>query len=149
MNKNILSLILFTSILTVSSFAELTKSNGVVTDNNTSLQWQDDYSDNGNTVKYVVWSEAISYCNSLNLVEGDWRLPNINELLSLVDPEKHSPVIKGDVFENIITSPYWSSTTYASNNRGTAWVVHFGIGATYRKNKTSFSFYVRCVRAGE
>ncbi len=146
MKKNILSLILFTSIVTVSAFAELTKSNGVVTDFSTGLQWQDDYSDNGNTIKNASWSEAITYCENLSLDGADWRLPNKNELLSLIDYEKSNPPIKEDVFENII-SYYWSSTTYASLTSD-AWVVEFNYGGMSYYSKTN-SYNVRCVRAGQ
>ncbi|MCP4969695.1 MAG: DUF1566 domain-containing protein [Arcobacter sp.] len=147
MNKNILSLILFTSIVTVSAFAELTKSNGVVTDSETGFQWQDDYSDNGNTIKNASWSEAITYCENLSLDGADWRLPNKNELLSLIDYEKSNPAIKEDVFQNISSRDGWSSTTltYISSF---AWFVEFYSGDTLQDLKTD-THDVRCVRAGQ
>ena len=40
---------------------------GVVTDNATGLQWQDDYSDNGGSIKSANWADAATYCNGLAL----------------------------------------------------------------------------------
>ena len=40
---------------------------GVVTDSRTNLEWQDDYSDNGNSIKRATWQSAIDYCENLNL----------------------------------------------------------------------------------
>ena len=58
-----------------------TRSEGIVTDRKTGLQWQDSYSDNNNILKSATWTEAIKYCEDLTLGEySDWRLPNFNEL---------------------------------------------------------------------
>ncbi len=148
MKKNILISILVSSCIITSAFSQLSKSNGVVTDSSTTLQWQDDYSNNENLIKITTWSEAISYCEDLALDDkNDWRLPNKNELLSLVDYSKVSPAIIGDIFENTSSDYYWSSTTYASGTSN-AWYVAFYTGYTYYNDKTG-TVYVRCVRAGQ
>jgi predicted phosphohydrolase len=123
------------------------RSNGVVSDNATNLEWQDDYSDNGGTIKESSWSNAISYCETLTLDgKNDWRLPNLNELTSLVDYTKFNPSIDV-IFQNTNSSYYWSSTS-RSNVNGDAWVVYFNNGNQTYYNKDS-SYYVRCVRAGQ
>jgi hypothetical protein len=117
--------------------------NGVVSDSSTSLQWQDNIS----SVKKD-WEDAIGYCSDLTL-DGysDWRLPNKNELLSIVDYSKYNPSIKEDVFQNIESSYCWSSTTYATNTSN-AWNVDFDNG--YARNGTKDnSLCVRCVRVGQ
>jgi hypothetical protein len=121
--------------------------NGVVTDSRTNLEWQDDYSNNGGSIKNTTWRNAIDYCVNLNLDgNSDWRLPNLNELTSLVDDTTYSPAIDG-VFQNTNSYPYWSSTTNA-HNYDSAWIVNFGNGYQYNGNKGT-SNYVRCVRAGQ
>ena len=52
----------------------------VITDSVTQLEWQDDA-----IGSEVTWEGAISNCESLTLDGGVWRLPNINELKTLVD----------------------------------------------------------------
>jgi hypothetical protein len=56
--KKILMIVLGLSTVVMADF---TKSNGVVTDSATSLQWQDDYSDNGGDIKTATWQDAINY----------------------------------------------------------------------------------------
>ena len=64
--------------------------NGTVTDNLTGLIWLK----NANADGVKTWANALSYCNSLasglaglsdGSVAGDWRLPNVKELHSLID----------------------------------------------------------------
>ncbi len=109
--------------------------------------WQDDESAKTLT---KTWKEAIEYCESLNFAGySDWRLPNKNELLSIVDRSKYSSAING-VFKNFNTASrinYWSSTSFASNPSN-AWRVVFNFGYADYVDK-SVSNYVRCVRAGQ
>ena len=90
------------------------------------------------------WSTAVSDCNSLTLAGKTWRLPNINELKSIVDTTKTAPAIDTTIFPSTVASDsYWSSTTFASNT-SSAWVVVSSDGQITNGNKTS-NFYVRCV----
>ena len=123
-----------------------TKADGVVTDTKTTLEWQDDYSDNGDSVKYAKWVDAINYCQELTLGgNDDWRLPNQKELLSIVDYSTSNPAISS-VFQNITSTAYWSSTSFAGSF---AWTVIFFGGSTSNDNNFKFLEYgVRCVRGG-
>jgi hypothetical protein len=125
--------------------ADFSRSNdGIVTDNVTGLQWQDDYSDNSDAIKQVTWTDAIDYCESLTLGGySDWRLPNKKELLSIVDYGQYDPSINR-VFTKTTSYNYWSSTTHASLT-GDVWIVYFSYGGTDFGNK-SYPNYVRCVR---
>ena len=125
-------------------FAGFSRSGGLVTDSATSLQWQDDYSDNAGNIKTATWTVAIDYCEALSLGGHiDWRLPNKKELLSIVDYGRYTPAISS-IFQNTSSSYYWSSTTYAYDTSN-AWIVNFDYGHTNGDPKTN-TFSVRCVR---
>ena len=138
MIKSILSLFLLTTAI---YSADLSRDNdGIITDISANLEWQD------NVVSAEKnWNEAISYCEDLSLGRhDDWRLPNRNELISIVDYSKYNPAIKENIFQNITSSYYWSSSSYASYSSN-AWIVNFSNGSMGYDNKT-YSNYVRCVR---
>ncbi|MBC8236662.1 MAG: DUF1566 domain-containing protein [Helicobacteraceae bacterium] len=124
--------------------AELTRdaTTGIVTDSTTGLMWQD------NEVGTLInWQGAIDRCEALTLgTHSDWRLPNINELTSLVDDTRYDPAISSE-FQNTISNGYWSSTTYA-NDTDFAWGLNFGNGGQDGYGKAG-DYYVRCVRAGQ
>jgi len=97
--------------------------NGTVTDTSTGLMWQKD----GST--YMNWEGAVSYCENLTLAGyNDWRLPNANELQSLVDYNRYNPSINTSYFPNTMSySSYWSSTTF-DRYPHFAWFVDFRSG---------------------
>ena len=106
--------------------------------NDTELEWQDN--EISPTLK---WTEAISYCEELNLNGMGWRLPNINELKSIVDYSKNNPAIK-DSFLNTTPLYYWSSSSHHIT-KSSAWSVSFRSGLTSTPSKQN-QLYVRCVR---
>jgi len=143
--RTILLIIIGISSLMAGSFTR--NVGGVVTDSRTNLEWQDDYSDNSKSIKEATWQSAIDYCENLNLDgKSDWRLPNINEQVSLVDDKKYIPSIDA-IFQNTSSSYYWSSTTSVRYDNS-AWFVSFDYGYQENIRKTG-SNYVRCVRAGQ
>jgi len=144
----LLILIGFSSFVDAGGIAgNFSRSNGVVSDSSTNLEWQDDYSDNNNSIKETTWQSAIDYCENLSLdAKSDWRLPNINELTSLVDDTKDNPSMN-EVFQNTNTNAYWSSTSYSDDNVY-AWIVYFSSGNQNYSTKDN-NAYVRCVRAGQ
>jgi len=149
--RQILLIIIGLSSLTVAQTPRFIKVNGVVIDSKTTLEWQDDYSDidNGGDIKYATWTEAIDYCEALSLNgKDDWRLPNKNELLSIVDYSREYPSLSS-IFENNARycHCYWTSTTYAVST-DSAWSISFRYGETSFRNKNDNN-YVRCVRGGQ
>jgi hypothetical protein len=121
---------------------------GTVTDNATGLEWIANPTDAGLGSTYD-WATALANCEGLTNYAGhsDWRLPNIKELMSIVDYGTYSPSIDTTFFTSQ-SDYYWSSTTYA-NDTAYAWYVTFDVGyTTYNYGKTSAG-YVRCVRAGQ
>ena len=116
--------------------------NGSVTDNLTGLVWMK----NANCFENQIWETAIIDCNTLahgscglsdGSASGDWRLPNIKELLSLTSYEYNLvhvlPV--GHPFLNVIAGKvedkeqfYWSSTSFEAALRAREKIIsHFRI----------------------
>ena len=121
--------------------------NGTVTDSLTGLMWTKNANLPGST---MTWSQAVDYCN--NLIQGgytDWRLPNINELESLInDDEPYFAVwLNSQGFSNV-QSRYWSSTTRAYDP-SYAWVVIMFDGEVNYSKKSSYYYYAWPVRAGQ
>jgi len=142
--RQILLIMIGASLLLQAGFSR--DSSGVVADDATGLVWQDDYSDNAGEIKYANWQDALVYCQELSLGgKSDWRLPNKNELFSIIDMSKYQPDISS-VFTNITSYDYWSSTSYASDSSN-AWIVSFYGHVEWDSKLTGA--HVRCVRGGQ
>jgi len=142
--RRILLVMIGASLLLHASFSR--DSSGIVADNATGLAWQDDYSDNAGEVKSATWQDALVYCQELSLGgKSDWRLPNKNELFSIVDMSKYDSAISS-VFTNVASNYYWSSTSHGLVS-SFAWIVLFNDGNVFRNSKTD-EYSVRCVRGG-
>jgi hypothetical protein len=133
--------------------------NGTVTDNLTGLIWLK----NANGFGPQTWANAISSANSLasgacGLTDGshagDWLLPNVNELESLVNSEQadSSVWLNGQGFTNVQADDwYWSSSTYYASGIDYAWGVYMRFGGVCFNGKSGSStgYYVWPVRAGQ
>jgi hypothetical protein len=96
-------------------------SDGTVTDHLSGLIWLK----NAGCFTPTDWYSALSTANQLasgacgltdGSTPGKWRMPNANELESLVDVSQVNPAVStGSPFINInLTNAYWSSTTYTA-----------------------------------
>ncbi|GAI62347.1 unnamed protein product, partial [marine sediment metagenome] len=93
------------------------------------------------------WEDAITYALDLTFAGfTDWRLPNIIELLSIIDFSLANPAIKDPPFKNTQSLHYWSSSTYKGIITK-AWTCNFLLGITATTLKTE-SKLLRCVRDG-
>ncbi len=112
----------------------------IVTDRETGLIWQKTY------VTDKIWQEALSYCETLTYAGySDWRLPNKNELASLVNYKKYNPASDFPDMPSI-DSYFWSSSTFVCKTRK-AWGVHFYSGRVYDQYRENINRHsVRCVR---
>jgi len=116
---------------------------GTVTDTTSGLTWQQ------TETKAVNWGKALAYCEDIDLGGyEDWRLPNIRELISLVDENGGAPSINTGFFPGCRPHTYWSSTTH-TGFPGYAWCVPFeGCDETLRASQKGRPNYVRAVRGG-
>lgn len=120
-------------------------SDDAVLDKETGLVWERTPS-----LGRLPWDAAIvqSFSKAIAGRKG-WRLPAIEELLSLVDPAQASPTLPaGHPFQTIKTDYfYWSSTMGMTNVPTCAWGYNFGNGDTSNVLKSATA-YVWFVRAG-
>jgi hypothetical protein len=108
--------------------------NGTVTDKLTGLIWLQ----HANRFGEMAWPQALTVCNALasgsygltdGSVAGDWRLPNVNELQSLLDLNNTagSAIPAGHPFTNLQPANYWSSTSVAAFP-ALSWYVALAVG---------------------
>ena len=74
--KTILLIMIGLSSLSMAQTPRFTKANGVVTDNQTTLEWQDDYSDNEGNIKLTDWIVAIDDAKEIvtdNITKLQWQ----------------------------------------------------------------------------
>lgn len=127
-------------------------SNGTATDNLTGLIWLK----NANCFGMRNWTTALSDANTLNSgecslsdgsLEGDWRLPHMQELHSLIDYGRYNPALpSGHPFTGSQLHNYWTSTTFEDFSAD-AWYVNLSHGYVHRDPKTG-TRYVWPVRGG-
>ena len=128
---------------------------GTVTDTVTGLIWLK----NANCFGYTNWSSALSTVAGLangacDLADGssagEWRLPNINELQSVIDFGQYNRALPlGHPFYGMVpTGKYWTSTTN-NNYHESAWSVYHDTGEIRSTGKTgSGLLYIWPVKNG-
>jgi hypothetical protein len=136
---------------------------GTVNDNLTRLVWMKNMG---------CWEQqnlygALALCDNLaegecgvmdGSVKGDWRLPNRNELMSLIDIGTTNGMVisDGNPFKNYCGGPpepgfpcgdrYWSSSSATYNFGEPAYFVHFGDGSSGFNSKSTSLYGTWCVR---
>ncbi|CAK0766505.1 conserved hypothetical protein [Gammaproteobacteria bacterium] len=129
---------------------------GTVTHEPTGLMWAkcsvgqtSDGSSCTGSASSLTWIQALAAAKNLRLANhNDWRLPNIKELMSLVDYNFYFSSINIKYFPNTPSYYFWSASAYAGDS-AYAWYVNFDYGyVDYYGNKDS-AYQVRLVRAGQ
>ncbi len=99
------------------------------------------------TATAMTWQTALQTAeNTIFAGKNDWRLPNQNELRSLVEPRCYSPAINTAMFPSASSDGFWSSSPHAYFSYN-VWIVNFDFGYGYDGEDGSYA--VRLVRAGQ
>jgi len=118
---------------------------GVVKDSLNNLEWQD----NGAFVAET-WTDAMDRCENLDLDGSGWRLPNVNELKSIVNRHNNPRIATAFTSHSSFGESYWSSTAYFTHPQSALTVeILFGSSTTVSKqdkNLLNSAIYSRCVR---
>jgi hypothetical protein len=114
----------------------------VVLDYASGLMWQQEGSDRGG------YKKAQEYIKKLNGDKfagySDWRLPTLEEAMSLMEPKKKSEGLYIDQLFNLDQNWIWTADLYSTY---TAWFVHFINGYCYYGGIGIGYYYVRAVRS--
>jgi hypothetical protein len=108
---------------------QYTLQNRVVIDSVTDLMWQQSGSQ-----KYLHYDDAEAYVQQLNQQQfagySNWRLPTVSELISLLEPKRHSHRLCIDAIFDNAQDVCWSSDVVQATEGFTssAWSVHFRNG---------------------
>ncbi|MDM4765536.1 DUF1566 domain-containing protein [Pelomonas sp. SE-A7] len=109
---------------------------GTVNDKLTGLIWLK----NAGCLKPSLWESALQQVGQLahgscglsdNSTAGQWRVPNLVELESLIDVAQHSPALpNAHPFVQVSNGLYWTSTSYFGGQGGSpnAWAVRLDDG---------------------
>jgi len=97
-------------------------------------------------------ADIYTYDQSLALTSSfaghsDWRVPNANELASIVKYDAVNPAINTTLFPNTPIDMFWSSSPNVGNSNY-AWNVYFNYGSVYNYYR-HYSLPVRLVRASQ
>ena len=96
------------------------------------------------TASTWTWHGALQHADAVS----GWRLPNINELRSIVERCKAGPAVNEQVFPGTPSVPaFWSASPYAGEP-DRAWFVYFSGGSSNWLNLNNSTFGVRLVRTG-
>ena len=127
---------------------------GTITDNLTGLTWLE----NADCFGLRNWTDALADANGLadgqcNLTDGSsagaWRLPNIKELLTLVDYGQWNPTLPaGHPFDGVQSASYWTSSSGPATSRNEAWIVYLSFGYCSLSSSKTAIRSVWAVRGG-
>ena len=132
---------------------------GTVTHKKTGLQWKkcaeglSGASCATGTAATYAWQAALNQAVTVNAGAGfaghtDWRVPNIKELMSIIEDQCSSPAVNEVLFPATPAASFWTSSPSMGLLNGFAWHINFAdslesiisMGTTY---------HLRLVRGGK
>jgi len=131
--------------------------NQTVTDTSSGLMWEqktddgsiNDWSNLYNNEQAYEWIRTLNNTNFTGY--NDWRLPNINELISLIDTHRN-PRINAYYFPKTMNYKYLSNTTSLDWWGGFMYVMFRDLETEAMVNDTpkdDINYYIRAVRGGQ
>jgi hypothetical protein len=91
------------------------------------------------------WNDAVTKFG----VQGDgWRMPNVDELSSIVENRCRSPSANLALFPDTPSSAFWSASS-STSQLGSAWWVSFFVADIANEGKKTVTFPVRLTRGKE
>jgi hypothetical protein len=143
-----------TSVLAVSAVqasappSQYAPSAQVVLDRKTKLTWERVLGKPG----LVAYKDAVAYCAGLtlnNTTRGTWRLPRMDELVTLVDVRSTQPALDTVAFPSTPNGQFWTQSTYLYTPQPTCpntcnWTVDFTNGQAQESDAMNAQ-HVRCV----
>ncbi len=143
------------SFTVTTAAAVVVPDDGTVTDPNTGLVWMRcaqgqtwSYGTCKGAANFYTFDGANALTNTVAFAgKSDWRLPNIRELLTIVDYTAAYPAVDSTVFPNFSGLFFWSGSPHASNS-SLAWRVYFNFGYGNQGNRGERGA-VRLVRGGQ
>ncbi len=120
---------------------------GTITDNQLKVVWVKDPSVIPELQKTLNFDAAKEACEKLSYAgfNSGWRMPTLQEEISIRDYTRFNPAWNTDVFGGKFDDCYWTRTPYAPNT-GAAWVVFSGSGCVTNSYRSDDN-YVRPVRS--
>lgn len=128
---------------------ELLNDRKVVFDKTTGLTWQRSGSD-----KEITLAKAKEYVRDLNQQRfadyNDWRLPTLEEAMSLMEPQKKSGTLHIDPVFDSKQRLIWTADEFRASFRASwTWSVNFGSGKCNHFEVHGLTYFVRAVRSGQ
>ena len=125
-----------------------------VTDQRTGLMWSrclggQNPATCAGTAASMDWATALGAATQATLGgHGDWRVPNVKELRTLLEYCRTAPAINDDIFQNQAHGSgvgVWTGTPEGDDK---AWAVDFADGTQAAALRTSAAYALRLVRGG-
>lgn len=102
------------------------------------------------------WEEALAHVSEINRsnsqnVSNGWRLPNINELLSIADYDCSHPTLRKYAFPTKSSDweryggSQWTSTPFSGGIQDSSWIIDFFLGESFPASRF-FKLPIRLVK---
>ncbi len=123
------------------------ENNDSVLDTKTNLIWKrcsEGQSWNGSSCSGI--ANSYTWQGALSAIQYSWRLPNINELKSIIEYSCQNPAINLTIFPDVTSTTRTWSNSASTTSGTTAWSIGFFDGVTLNYPKNYDFLQIRLVR---